>query len=136
MSDIQSIANAILFFFWLVFFNSVLERRFSLWITFTGWAAACSIWLCTFLLLPRILPLKLLPGLVVYLLAVFVLFHSRWTRILFYSGMALVIMAISELIMLLIFPGLGQLKSGVAELPRPALCQPFCQPTFCTCARA
>lgn len=121
MSDIQSIANAILFFFWLVFFNSVLERRFSLWITFTGWAAACSIWLCTFLLLPRILPLKLLPGLVVYLLAVFVLFHSRWTRILFYSGMALVIMAISELIMLLIFPGLGQLKSGVAELPRPAL---------------
>lgn len=54
-------------------------------------------------------------------MAVFVLFQSRWTRILFYSGMALVIMAISELIMLLIFPGLGQLKSGVAELPRPAL---------------
>lgn len=120
MSDIQIIANTILFFFWLVFLSSVLERRFTFWVTIAGWAAACAVWVSMFLLLPRILPLKFLPGLAVYLLAVFIFFKSKWTRILFYSGMALMLMALSELIMLLVFPGIGQLKSGLTELPRPA----------------
>jgi hypothetical protein len=84
VSVIQFASNVILAAMWVMFFDRTLERRFKMWAIAAIFAATTLTWIATIVFfLPYGSALRALIGPVIFLLAAFICYKSRWTRVVF-----------------------------------------------------